>query len=168
MTTVEGMERIPNSYLRRWLGVPRSFSSVGLYSLGSKLLLPFKSITEEFKVTKVRQHLMLKDNRDEKVRSAKVEIRTRRKWSTKKTIEDAESRLNYSEIVARVAVGRQMLDVTPTAKWRTAVEEKRHLVQKEVRTMEEESRMVKALSMKKQARKLVKLGRNKAAEVRME
>ncbi|CAC5372773.1 mrp [Mytilus coruscus] len=145
MTTVEGMERISNSYLRRWLGVPRSFSSVGLYSLGSKLQLPLKSITEEFKVTKVKQHLMLKDSRDEKVRSAKVEIRTGRKWSTKKTIEDAESRLNHSKKVGRVAVGRQGLDVTLTAKWRTAtVEEKRHLVQKEV------SRMVKAVSMKKQ------------------
>ncbi|XP_076090373.1 uncharacterized protein LOC143062594 [Mytilus galloprovincialis] len=84
----------------------------------------------------------LPGNRDEKVRSAKVEIRTGRKWSTKKTIEDAESRLKHSEIVGRVAVGRQGLDVTPTAKWRTAtVEEKRHLVQKEVRSMEEESRM---------------------------
>ncbi|XP_063448172.1 uncharacterized protein LOC134727719 [Mytilus trossulus] len=125
MTTVEGMERISNSYSRRWLGVPRSFSSVGLYSLGTKLQLPLKSITEEFKVTKVRQHLTLKNSRDEKVRSAKVEIRTGRKWSTKKTIEDAESRLKHSEIVGRVAVGRQGLDVTPTAKWRTATVEKK-------------------------------------------
>ncbi|CAC5407387.1 unnamed protein product [Mytilus coruscus] len=121
MTTIEGMERISNGYLRRWLGVPRSFSSVGLYSLGSKLQLPLKSITEEFKVTKVRQHLMLK-------KAGMI-----------------------NEIVGRVAVGRQGLDVTPTAKWRTAtVEGKRHLVQKEVRSMEEESRMVKAVSMKKQ------------------
>ncbi|VDI54010.1 Hypothetical predicted protein [Mytilus galloprovincialis] len=126
MTTVEGMERISNSYLRRWLGVPRSFSSVGLYSLGSKLQLPLKSITEEFKVTK--------EVVDKEVNE-----------------EDAESRLKHSEIVGRVAVGRQGLDVTPTAKWRTAtVEEKRQLVQKEVRSMEEESRMVKAVSMKKQ------------------
>ncbi|XP_071153477.1 uncharacterized protein [Mytilus edulis] len=136
MTTVEGMERISNIYLRRWLGVPCSFSSVGLYSLGNKLQLPLKSITEEFKVTKVRQHLTLKNSRDEKVRSAKVEIRTGRKWSTKTTIEDDESRFKHSEIVGRVAVGRQGLDVTPTAKWRTAtMEEKKQLVHKELKSV---------------------------------
>ena len=44
------------TYLRRWLGVPRSFSSLGQYSTGSKLQLhvPLNSITKEFKVTKVR------------------------------------------------------------------------------------------------------------------
>nr|XP_022314167.1 uncharacterized protein LOC111118822 [Crassostrea virginica] len=168
MTTVEGMETTANSHLRRWLGVPRSFSSIGLYSTGSKLQLPLKSITEEFKVTKVRQHLMLRDSKDEKVRTARVEIRTGRKWSTRKTIGEAESRLRHSEIVGRVAIGRQGLDVTPTDKWGTAsAEGKRHLVQREVRTMEEEARMVKAVGMKKQGRWLnwegvrpVKLGWN--------
>ena len=66
--------------------------------------------------------------------------------------------------MGRVAIGRQGLDVTPTDKWGTAsVEGKRHLVQREVRTMEEEARMVKA------ARKLVKLqGRSKINEAWME
>ena len=42
------------------------------------------------------------------------------------------------------------MDVTPTDKWGTAsAEGKRHLVQREVRTMEEEARMVKAVGMKK-------------------
>ena len=89
----------------RWLGVQRSFSSIGLYSAGSKLQLPLKSITEEFKVTEVRQHLMLRDSKDEKVRTARVEIKTGRKWSTRKTIGKAESRLRHSEIVGRVAIG---------------------------------------------------------------
>ena len=88
----------------------------------SKLQLPLKSITEEFKVTKVRQHLMLRDSKDEKVpvRTARVEIRAGRKWSTRKTIGEVESRLRHSEIVSRVAIGRQGLDVTPTDKWGTA------------------------------------------------
>ena len=43
------------------------------------------------------------------------------------------------------------MDVTPTDKWGTAsTEGKRHLTQREVRTMEEEARMVKAVGMKKQ------------------
>ena len=122
MSTVEKIERISNSYLRRWLRVPRS---VGMYNIGSKLQLPLKSITEELMVTKVRQHLMFKNSREEKVRSAKVEIRTGSKWSTKKTIENAESRLKHSKIVGRFAVGRQGLDVTPTEKWRTATGEEK-------------------------------------------
>ena len=31
-TTVEAMEREVSRYLRRWLGVPSSFTSIGLYS----------------------------------------------------------------------------------------------------------------------------------------
>ena len=32
-STVEGFERVINRYLRRWLGVPPSFTSIGLYGL---------------------------------------------------------------------------------------------------------------------------------------
>lgn len=84
VTKVEAMERLVSGFLRRWLSVPKSFSSVGLYSSGSKLQLPLSSITEEFKVTKVRQHLMLRDSRDEKVRDANVRVKTGRKWSAEK------------------------------------------------------------------------------------
>ena len=68
---------------------------------------------------------------DEKLITARVEIRTGRKWSTRKTIGEAESRLRHSEIESRVAIGRQGLDVTQTDKWGTAsAEGKRHLVQR--------------------------------------
>ena len=79
MTTVEAMERLASGYLRRWLAVPRSFSSVGLYSSGTKLQLPLTSIAEEYKVTKVRQLLMLRDSKDVKVREARVNNRSGRK-----------------------------------------------------------------------------------------
>ena len=126
-----------------------SFNSIGLYSTWIKLQLHLKSITEEFKGTKVSQHLMLRDSKDEIVVLARVEIRTGRKWSTRKTIGGAESCLRHSEIVGRVAAGRHGLDVTD--KWgTTSAEGKRHLVQREVRTMEEEARMVKAVGMKKE------------------
>ncbi|KAK0155383.1 hypothetical protein N1851_002288 [Merluccius polli] len=35
ISTVEGLERKMNTYLRRWLGVPRSFCSIGLYTTDS-------------------------------------------------------------------------------------------------------------------------------------
>jgi len=43
MITMEAMERMVNEFLRRRLGVPRSFKSIGLYCSGAKLQLPFKS-----------------------------------------------------------------------------------------------------------------------------
>ena len=79
ISTVEAMERALSGYIRRWLGVPRSFSSIGLYSSGSKLQLPLSSITEEFKITKARQVLMLRDSSDKKVSGAQVEVKKGRK-----------------------------------------------------------------------------------------
>ncbi|VDI03737.1 Hypothetical predicted protein [Mytilus galloprovincialis] len=55
-----------NRHLRKWLGVPKSFSSIGLYNTSSKLQLPLSSITEDFKVTKTRQVMMLIDSKDDK------------------------------------------------------------------------------------------------------
>jgi len=69
-STMEAMERTINSFLRRWKGVPKSFTSLGLYFTGSKLQVPLKSLTEEYKVTKARQIIMLRDS--------VVRIRTRK------------------------------------------------------------------------------------------
>ena len=50
-TTVEAMERKVSRYLRRWLGVPSSFTSIGLiYSNSIQLSLPVFHVVEEFKV----------------------------------------------------------------------------------------------------------------------
>ncbi|RXN04866.1 hypothetical protein ROHU_009463 [Labeo rohita] len=49
MTSVERVERKINKYLRRWLGIPPSFTSVGLYIRSGQLQLPLSSVVEEFK-----------------------------------------------------------------------------------------------------------------------
>lgn len=54
MSQVEGMERLCSKFLRKWLGVPPSFSPVNLYSKTSKLSLPVTSVAEEFKAAKAR------------------------------------------------------------------------------------------------------------------
>ena len=59
ITTVETLERRVSSYLRRWLGLPRSLSSLALYGNTNKLHLPFKSLEEEFKVTRAREGVHL-------------------------------------------------------------------------------------------------------------
>ena len=95
LSGVEGLERKISSHLRRWLGVPRSFSSVGLYSTGAKLQMPLKPLTEEFKVTKARQVLMLRNSKDPKIREAGVTVRTGRKWKAEEAVEVAESWLKH-------------------------------------------------------------------------
>ena len=54
LTRVETIQRHVNKFLRKWLGIPPAFTTVGLYSKSSKLQLPISSIEEEFKVAKVR------------------------------------------------------------------------------------------------------------------
>lgn len=151
MSRVEAMERLTTKFLRRWLAIPQCFSSVGLYSVGTKLQLPLSSLVEEYKVTKVRQHLTLRDSKDEKVRGARVNLEAGRKWSVQDTVREAELRLKQADIVGNVAVGRLGLGTITSTRWRTAGKGvQRKLVQKEVRVMEEDSRMVKAVGMKKQ------------------
>ena len=151
LTTVESIERSVNKHLRRWLGVPPCFSSVGLYSKTAKLQLPLTSVVEEFKTGKARLVMTLKDSNDSHVRKAGVEVRTGRKWSAAKAVDEAESRLRHKDIVGAVCIGRQGLGTAHTPRWRGAdAAERRQLVQKDVRQREEESRHVRAVEMGKQ------------------
>ena len=69
-TTVEALERITSRHLRKWLGVPPSFTSIGLYGKTNKLQLPLSSLVEEFKVAKSRLVLTLRDSPDELIHDA--------------------------------------------------------------------------------------------------
>ncbi|XP_061778568.1 uncharacterized protein LOC133569990 [Nerophis ophidion] len=151
VSTVESLERKLNTYLRRWLGVPRSFCSIGLYSTGSKLQLPITSVVEEYKVTKTRQAMMLRDSKDERVRQAGIVVRSGIKWSASEALREAEDRLHHADIVGSVAQGRLGLGCSSRTNWNKAnPKERRGLVQREVRKAEEESRHVKAVTMNKQ------------------
>ena len=79
ITMVEGMERKISSYLRKWLGLPKSLSSAALYGTTNTIQLPFSSLKEEFVVTHTREAILYRDSRDLKVSGAGIEIRTGRK-----------------------------------------------------------------------------------------
>ena len=81
LSRVETIQQDINKYLRKWLGVPPCFSTVGLYTATGMLQLPFSSITEEFKVGKARLHLMLRDSPDDVIRQVQPKVRTGTKWS---------------------------------------------------------------------------------------
>ena len=77
----------------KWFRVQRSFSSIHFYGASNKLQLPIKGVVEEFKATKVRKVMLLKDSTDTKVSQAGIQGKTGRKWSASQAVEDAESRL---------------------------------------------------------------------------
>ena len=78
--TVEAIERKVSGYLRRWLGVPPSFTSIGLYSNSIQLNLPISSVVEDLKVAKCRLVMTLRDSADNKIAGAGIQTRTGRKW----------------------------------------------------------------------------------------
>ncbi|XP_063435804.1 uncharacterized protein LOC134716731 [Mytilus trossulus] len=148
LSTVEKLERTINRHLRKWLGVPPSFTTVGLYSRTAKLQLPLTSIVEEFKVCKTRLVMTLKESKDDKVRTAGVQVRTGRQWSASKAVSEAESRLRHKDIIGTVAVGRQGLGTSKSCYWKNAnTKERRSLVQREVKSREEENRQAKTVEL---------------------
>jgi len=147
-TAVEGLERTISRHLRKWLGVPPSFSNIGLYGRSNQLQLPLSSLVEEYKVAKARLVMTLKDSRDDMVRGAGVETRTGRKWSASQAVAQAESRLRHKDIVGTMAVGKQGLGSAESRSWKKADSRtRREMVQAEVRLAEEEDRGIRAVAM---------------------
>ena len=112
LTRVETIQQHINKYLRKWLGVPPGFTTVGLYSNTAMLKLPIASIVEEFKVAKVRYQLMLRDSPDSVIQEAGPILKTGTKWTPAEAIDDAESSLRFKEICGATQHGRAGLGQT--------------------------------------------------------
>ncbi|KAK7916460.1 hypothetical protein WMY93_012221 [Mugilogobius chulae] len=145
ISTIETLERKISSHLRRWLGLPKSLSSIALYGRSNKLQLPLKSLEEEYKVSKTRVVLQYKDSKDSMVSNAGIEVKTGRKWRAEEAVQQAESRLHFSKLVGAVTRGRAGLGSIPAPKISSKRKEKRCQVQGEVRAALEERRTCKAV-----------------------
>ncbi|XP_029688563.1 uncharacterized protein [Takifugu rubripes] len=151
VTTVESFERKISSFLRRWLGLPRSLNSDALYGTSNTLQLPFSGLTEEFKVARTRETLQYRDSRDCKVSSAGIEVKTGRRWKAEKPVDVAESRLKQKALVGAVATGRTGLGYFPKTQVSHARgKERNHLLQEEVRAGVEEERVGRAVGLRQQ------------------
>ena len=132
ITTVEGMERKISGYFRRWLGLPKSLSSAALYGATIAIQLPFRSLKEEFVVTRTREAILYRDSRDLKVSGAGIEIHTGRKWGAVREMKVAEERLQQKAMVGTVARGTRGLGYYPSPRIDNARgKERRALLQKE-------------------------------------
>ena len=76
-----------------WLGVPPCFSKAGLYTNSGNLQLSISSLVEEFKIGKVRLHMMMKDSADEVIWKAYPEIKSGTKWAAVKVAQEEECSL---------------------------------------------------------------------------
>lgn len=151
ISMVEGFERRVSSYLRRWLGLPRSLSCIALYGNKNKLTLPFNSLSEEFKVARAREVLMYRESKDPKVSQAGIEVRTGRKWRAQEAVDQAVSRLRHKELVGAVVTGRSGLGSIPAIRYEKAKgKDRRYLVQKEVRAEVEEQRASVMVGLRQQ------------------
>jgi hypothetical protein len=150
---VEKLERAISKHIRRWLGLPPSFTGVGLYSKSTKLQIPISSVVEEFKVGKARLLLTLRDSADEKISGAGIEVRTGRKWSVTRAVDQAESSLRHRDIVGATNVGREGFGNRQHSRWdNSGIRERREMVQSEIRRGEEEVRAARIVQMGLQGR----------------
>ena len=150
ISTVEGMERHVSSFIRKWLGVPRSFSRTNLYSKSFPAAPPLSSVVEEYKVAGVRTTLLLRYSQDQVIQNVH-KTTSGRKWSPQKAIEEAESRVRVSDIIGTVAEGRRGLGSYGRVPWSKADgKTKRRMIEDEVRKAEEEGRRVTAAAQGKQ------------------
>nr|XP_057943465.1 uncharacterized protein LOC131138512 [Doryrhamphus excisus] len=151
VSIVEGFERNISQYLRRWLGLPKSLSSIALYGNTNKLQLPFTGLTEEFKVTRAREVLLYRDSADTRVSSAGITVRTGRKWRAQEAVDQAEARLRHGVLVGSVAVGRAGLGSHTRPRYDKAQgRERRQMVQGEIRAEVEEERRTRTVAMRQQ------------------
>ena len=82
------MERKNQLSIADFLGLPKC--STTLYGGSNALHLPFRSLIEEFKLTKMRTPLLHKSSKDTKVAGAVIEICSGRKWKASREIHVAE------------------------------------------------------------------------------
>ncbi|KAK0135439.1 Retrovirus-related Pol polyprotein from type-1 retrotransposable element R2 [Merluccius polli] len=128
ITSVEGLERKFNKHLRRWLGIPPSFTSVGLY------------ISADFP-----SHIGIQKTNSQ----GKQEYgQSGRKWAASTAIDQAEASLRTKDIIGNPCTGRQGLGTSHFQQWsKSTPREKRTLVQEEVRSLEEEGRRAKSIEL---------------------
>ena len=112
ISCVERIEQYSSKYLRKWLGVPHCFSKVGLYTNSGNLQLPISSLGEEFKIGKVRLHMMMKDSADEILWKAYPEIKSGMKWSAVNAAQEAECSLRIKDIIGVTQTNRAGLGST--------------------------------------------------------
>ena len=145
-STVKTLDAKANSYLRKWLGLPRCLSDAALFGRNA-LQLPLKSITTGYRLEKTRLVLELRQSSDHLVRTAGAKVRTGRAWKAEECVDNAISRLKHKELVGATQQGRHGLGWgEPTKFWsKASAKDRKAMVVTEVTRMEEDKFHVKSV-----------------------
>lgn len=129
---INSMDRLANTYLRKWLGFPRCFSDTGLFG-ASPLQLLVQPTSLGFKQEKARLVLELGESLDQTVRNVQAS-HPNRKWQVETEVNRAISRLQHQNIVGRAQVGRVGFgrDETPHLWWRATKKQHKATVIEEI------------------------------------
>lgn len=148
ITQVEAMERLCRKFMRRWQGVPPTFSLINLYSKTSNLCLPVTTVVEEFKATKVRAVSTLLLCEDEKVRHLNKTIKRGRRYRPQEAVTEADAYWKHQEIVNVICQGQLDLGQYNDQRWsKASAKGRRALVVQRVREVAEEDCSVKAVGL---------------------
>lgn len=152
LSKVEKLERLVSSYVRKWLGLPRCLSSIGLYGKGM-LHLTISSLVEEYKCAKDRLEMMLLNSNDPFVAQCCPYLGHREEMEPPLVAtKQAKAALRHKDIVELVQEGRSGLglgDSTPI--WSKAyLSQICKMVVQEVREEEESRRCAQAVAQAKQ------------------
>ncbi|KAL2099527.1 hypothetical protein ACEWY4_003921 [Coilia grayii] len=150
-SVADKMDRLANSFIKKWLGLPRCLSDVGLFGR-NMLQLPLRSISQGYRQEKARLVLELRESTDQLVRAAGSQVRTGRKWKAQEEVDRAISRLKHREVIGRVQEGRAGLgrSETPLFWSRASKKQRRAMVVAEVARTEQDRLRVKAVSQSRQ------------------
>ena len=109
LSWVEKYDKHICTYLRKWLGVSKSLSSVALFSKDSPLPLPLTSLTTEFKRRKVGALMILKNSADLQISQNVTKLKTGRKFCAADTLAKVSVDVNVDRMIGRRARGKQGL-----------------------------------------------------------
>ncbi|KAJ8338476.1 hypothetical protein SKAU_G00374420 [Synaphobranchus kaupii] len=150
-STASKLDGLANSFIRKWLGLPRCLSDVGLFGRNT-IQLPLHSISLGYKQEKARMVLELRESSDHLVRAAGTQVRTGRRWKAEEEVDQAIARLKHREVVGRVQVGRAGLgrSETPLFWSKASKRERKAMVVTEVARSEQERYTIKAVCQSQQ------------------
>ncbi|KAJ8333569.1 hypothetical protein SKAU_G00415770 [Synaphobranchus kaupii] len=145
-STASKLDGLANPFIRKWLGLPRCLSDVGLFGRNT-LQLPLHSISLGYKQEKARMVLELRESSDHLVRATGTQVRTGRRWKAEEEVDQAIARLKHREVVGRVQVGRAGLgrSETPLFWSKASKRERKAMVVTEVARSEQERYTIKAI-----------------------
>ena len=109
------MEQKITTFLRKWLRLHRSISSLCFYSSASPCPLPIRSLTSVLKSAKISGHLLLRDSKDPLVSSFAPKLKTGQ-WKVDEAVASTESDMHLNQICGHYQFGRQGLRYIPSNK----------------------------------------------------